>query len=434
MSLLLKGARVYFKGAFSKLDVAVKGGRVFQISPEIAPDGFDRVADFSRYHILPGFVDVHVHLREPGFSYKETIATGTKAAARGGYTHVFTMPNLNPVPDSVERLRAQTGLIARDACVRVTPYAAITVGEQGTRLSDMAALAPLCAGFSDDGRGVQDESVMRRAMERARAAGSIICAHCEDNALIPPGGAVNLGVASRRFGVAGIPNQSEWAQIARDVRLSRETGCRYHVCHVSTAQSVDIIRRAKAEGVDVTCETAPHYLILTDEQVKNEGRFKMNPPLRSAADREALLRGVRDGVIDMIATDHAPHSAQEKSRGLDSLMGVVGLETAFCTLNHYLVRPAIISLERLTALLSDAPRARFGLPRALEEGAPADLCAMDLEEEFTIDPKSFASMGRATPFENMRASGRCVMTLVEGRAAWLDKERLPEGFNDLYAV
>ena len=380
-----------------------------------APDVFSSLLSKTKYVIFPGFVDVQVHLREPGFSYKETIATGTAAAARGGYTCVCAMPNLDPVPDSLDTLGAQLELIGRDAVISVLPYGAITAGEKGEALAHMAAMAPYVAGFSDDGRGVQSEDMMRRAMLEAKGLGKVIAAHCEDNSLLR-GGYIHDGESARTHGPRGICSQSEWGQIARDVELAQETGCSYHVCHVSTKESVDIIRAAKARGVDVTCETGPHYLLMDDSMLQEDGRFKMNPPLRGKADREALIEGLKDGTIDMIATDHAPHSAEEKSRGLEkSLMGVVGLETAFPLLYTYLVKTGVISLDTLVDKLCIAPRKRFGLP--LEVG---DFTVWDLEAEYAIDPSDFLSRGRATPFEGWKVFGRCVMTVHDGKIVYRD--------------
>lgn len=351
--------------------------------------------------VLPGFCDVHVHLREPGFSYKETIKTGTLAARAGGYSDVCSMPNLNPVPDSVPHMEKQLEIIRRDACVRVHPYAAITVGERGETLSDMENLAPFCVAFSDDGRGVQSEEMMENAMRRAKTLGKIIVAHCEDNSLLR-GGYIHDGVYAARHGHAGICSESEWRPIRRDLALAAKTGASYHVCHISCAESVALIREAKKAGIDVTCETAPHYLLLTENELEEDGRFKMNPPLRSQRDEEALLEGICDGTIDMIATDHAPHSPEEKAKGLkDSPMGVVGLETAFQVLYTGLVKTEIISLEDLVRLLSTAPRERFGLPEPENE-----FCLWDLDTLYTIDPNEFQSKGRATPFAGMQVFGK----------------------------
>ena len=379
-------------------------------------DGSASAFDSEKYIAFPGFCDVHVHFREPGFSYKETIRSGCAAAARGGYTAVCTMPNLSPVPDSGENLKVQTDLIKRDAFIHVLPYGAITVGEKGEELSDLEAMAPDVVAFSDDGRGVQNDDMMLEAMRRAKALGKMIVAHCEVNSLLH-GGYIHDGEYARAHGHRGICSESEYAQIERDLKLVRETGCAYHVCHISAKESVELIRRAKAEGLDVSCETAPHYLLLDDSMLQEEGRFKMNPPIRDKADREALIRGILDGTIDMIATDHAPHSAGEKSRGLEkSAFGIVGLETAFPLLYTGLVKTGIISLEKLVELLSIRPRQRFRIPLG------NDFCLWDLESSYIIDPERFASLGRATPFAGMSVQGRCVLTAYQGRAVYMDIE------------
>jgi len=366
--------------------------------------------------LLPGFADVHVHLREPGFSYKETIASGTRAAARGGYTTVCSMPNLNPTPDSMETLAPQLSAIAKDAVIEVIPYGTITRGEKGEELADLDAMAPYVAGFSDDGRGVQSDDMMRAAMIKAKELGKMIVAHCEDNSLLN-GGYIHDGEYAKAHGHRGICSESEWGQIKRDLELVRETGCSYHVCHISAKESVELIRQAKAEGLDVTCETGPHYLVMDDSMLQEDGNFKMNPPLRGKADREALIEGIKDGTIDMIATDHAPHSAEEKSRGLEkSLMGIVGLETAFPILYTYLVKPGVITLERLVELLCTRPRERFGI----ETGERADFSLWDLDEAYTIDPEEFRSMGRNTPFAGWNVTGRCRMTVCGGQVVWTD--------------
>lgn len=374
----------------------------------------------SSFVICPGFVDVHVHLREPGFSYKETMSSGTQAAAHGGYTTVCAMPNLDPVPDSLPHLEQQLALIRRDAAIRVLPYGSITRGQLGEELSDMAAMAPYVAAFSDDGRGVQSEAQMRLAMETAKGLHKLIVAHCEDNSLLH-GGYIHDGAYARTHGHRGICSESEWGQIRRDLELVRQTGCGYHVCHISTKESVALIRRAKAEGLDVTCETAPHYLLMDETMLQEDGRFKMNPPLRSPADREALLEGLADGTIDMIATDHAPHSTEEKSRGLEkSAMGIVGLETAFPLLYKYLVLEGVITLEKLVALMSANPRRIFALEGGVEEGDAADFTVLDLGAEYAVDPGTFLSKGRATPFAGWKVQGRAVLTVVGGKEVYDD--------------
>ena len=358
---------------------------------------------------LPGFCDVHVHLREPGFSYKETIRTGSQAAARGGYTAVCTMPNLNPVPDSLAHLKVQQDIIDADAVIHVYPYAAITVNEEGKELADMEALADHVIAFSDDGHGVQSDDMMEEAMKRAKKLNRLIVAHCEDNRLLK-GGYIHDGRYAKEHGHRGICSESEWGQIARDLALAEKTGCGYHVCHISTKESVEVIRQAKARGVDVTCETAPHYLLLCEDDLQEDGWWKMNPPLRSKEDHDALIEGIKDGTIDVIATDHAPHSEEEKSRGLEkSAFGIVGIETAFPLLYTYLVKPGVITMERLMELLVYKPRERFHIPLGEE-----DYSVWDLEAETVIDPKDFLSKGKATPFAGWKVNGICRKTVMNG--------------------
>ncbi len=415
-NILFKNATYNRGGTFIRGDFAVENGVIVDVVSDMS--GF-RVIDLDGKYIFPGFPDVHVHLREPGFSYKETIESGTAAAAAGGYTDVCSMPNLKPAPDCPENLKVQLDIIERDAKVRVHPYATITIGEAGEVLSDMAAM-PEAVAFSDDGRGVQSDDMMLSAMQKASELDKIIAAHCEVNELLR-GGYIHDGKYAREHGHRGICSESEWAQIARDIELVKKTGCKYHVCHISTKESVDIIRRAKAEGVDITCETGPHYLVLCDEDLIEDARFKMNPPLRSAEDRDALVEGIVDGTIDMIATDHAPHSAEEKGRGLEkSLMGVVGLETAFAVLYTHLVKGGVITLEKLIDLMHLSPCKRFGLGRekGLEAGEKANLTVWDLEGEYTVDPESFKTMGRATPFSGDKLSGVCLMTICDGKVVF----------------
>ncbi len=365
-----------------------------------------------QYTVFPGFCDVHVHFREPGFFYKETIATGSAAAARGGYTAVCTMPNLNPVPDSVPHLQQQLSIIEKDSCIHIYPYGAITQGQQGQALADLDGMAQTAIAFSDDGRGVQSEEMMAQAMEKAKSLGKLIVAHCEDNSLLR-GGYIHDGAYARQHGHRGICSESEWVQIDRDLALAEKIGCGYHVCHISTKESVDIIRKAKVRGVDVTCETAPHYLVMDENDLQEEGRFKMNPPLRSASDRQALIEGLQDGTIDMIATDHAPHSAEEKSRGLEkSAFGIVGIETAFPILYTYLVKTGIISMERLLELLVTDPRKRFHIPLG------KDFSIWDLDESYKINPNDFLSQGKATPFEGWKVFGKCIATVCDGKIVY----------------
>ena len=422
MEYILKNARVYENGNLNAADVLIRGGHIVSIGREVSPNPGASVVSLPNTVIFPGFVDVHVHLREPGFSYKETILTGTKACARGGYVHVCPMPNLNPVPDSREHLKEQLDLIEKDACIHVHPFGAITVGEQGEKMADLEGMAADVAGFSDDGRGVQSEDMMREAMLRAKALGKIISAHCEDNSLLN-GGYIHDGEYAKRHGHRGICSESEWGPIKRDLKLVEETGCAYHVCHISTKESVQLIREAKARGVNVTCEVGPHYLVFNDMDLQEDARFKMNPPIRSEEDRLALIEGIKDGTIDMIATDHAPHSAEEKGKGLEkSAMGVVGIETAFPVCYTHLVKTGIITLERLVELLHDNAAKRFGYGTDLKEGEVADLTVFDLDEKFTVDPRDFLSMGKASPFTGMELQGVCKLTMVGGEIAYKEEK------------
>ena len=417
LKYLLKNGLLFTKEGFLPADLLTAEGRIVSIARGLDAAGA-AVIDLHHAAVFPGFVDVHVHLREPGFSYKETIRTGTLSAARGGYVHVCAMPNLDPVPDSLEALNVQREIIARDAAVHVHPYGAITRGERGEALADMEAMAPFVAGFSDDGRGVQSGEMMRKAMLEAKRLGKPVAAHCEDNGLLR-GGYIHDGDYARARGHRGICSESERGQIARDLKLAEETGVKYHVCHVSAKESVALIREAKARGVDVTCETGPHYLVFCDGDLREDGRFKMNPPIRSREDRAALIEGLRDGTIDMIATDHAPHSAEEKSRGLEkSAMGVVGLETAFAAVYTHLVKPGLLSMDRLMALLNGNAARRFGYGTPLAEGQPADLTVFDLDRPFKVDPERFQSMGRATPFAGMELYGVCLLTMADGKIVW----------------
>ena len=427
MNLLLTGGAVFLNGSFQNMDIAIDQGRIVSVSPSLPKEGFSVIELHNRL-IVPGFVDVHVHLREPGFSYKETIYSGTSAAAAGGYTAVCAMPNLKPVPDSLENLRVQLDLIRKNAKVHVYPYGAITCGEKGEALADLAAMAPYVTGFSDDGRGVQSEEIMRAAMTLAKTLDKPIVAHSEDESLLTKGWAVHDGDFARRNNLPGNAPASEWKQVERDIRLVRETGCRYHVCHISTKESVALIRAAKAEGLPVTCETGPHYLVMCDEDLQDEGRFKMNPPIRSAEDRDALVAGLLDGTVDCIATDHAPHSAEEKSKGLrGSLNGIVGLETAFPILYTNLVETGIVPLETVLNALCVNPRRIFGLPGgSIREGAPADLTVLDLNRPHVINSQTFRSLGRATPFDGWGVSAAVAMTICGGEIAYADLQNQEE--------
>ncbi len=420
MRQLLRGATVYCRGRLKTGDVSLLDGRVEQFSPHIPESGFDLIFPLQGQLLTPGLVDVHVHLREPGFLMKETVSTGTRAAAHGGYTALCAMPNLNPPPDTYAHLFEQLTCLGRDACVRVKPYGCVTMGQRGEgEPADYAALAPYVAGFSDDGRGVQDEATMRRAMEGIAAVGGILAAHCEQNDLLR-GGYIHDGAYCKAHGHKGISAESEWRPIQRDLRLVKEIGCKYHVCHVSCKESVELIRRAKDAGADVTCETAPHYLLLCDDDLQEDGRYKMNPPLRTREDRDALVAALADGTIDMIATDHAPHTAEEKSRGLaGSLMGVVGLECAFAVLYTGLVEAGLLSLERLLEAMTDAPRKRFGLSeKDFSPGQLADLSAFDLHADTSVRPEAFLSKGRATPFAGWPVHAACTLTMVGGETVW----------------
>ena len=369
-----------------------------------------------KYAVLPGFCDVHVHFREPGFSYKETMVSGSASAARGGYTAVCTMPNLNPTPDSVEHLQQQLDLINAGACIHVYPYGSITQGLKGEALADLEGMAPNVIAYSDDGKGVQSDDMMNDAMLKAKALGKMIVAHCEVNDLLR-GGYIHDGKYAAEHGHRGICSESEWAQVARDIELIKKNGCPYHVCHISTKETVDIIRKAKAEGVDITCETGPHYLVMDDSMLQEEGRFKMNPPLRDITDREALVAGILDGTIDMLATDHAPHSAEEKAKGLEkSAFGVVGLETAFPIMYTYLVKPGVMTMEQLLEVMVYAPRKRFNIPLG------NDFSIWDLEKEYTVDPADFVSQGKASPFTGWTVQGECVATVCDGKIVWKKSE------------
>ena len=417
MRALLKGAQVYRDNQFHLTDVLLHDGVIISISPDLPTESVDSVFFLDGCYLAPSFCDLHVHLREPGYSYKETIADGSKAAAAGGFTTICAMPNLNPVPDSLEHLQEELDIIRRDACIEVLPYAAITRGRKGGgHPVDMKSLAPLVCAFSDDGTGVQDEGDMYTAMLVAKENNAIITAHCEDESLIPAGGCVHDGLLVEKYGLVGIPAESEWGQIARDIELVRQTGARYHVCHLSSKESVALIRKAKADGLPLSCEVTPHNLTLTDADLLDEGRFKMNPPIRSAEHRQALLDGFLDSTIDVMATDHAPHSAEEKAKGLaGSIMGVVGLETAFSVLYTKLVKTNLMSLESLIDRLSAAPRSLFNLaPVSIEVGQPLSAVALDLNASYTVDPSRFLTKGRATPFAGGALCGQVRSTWHKG--------------------
>ncbi|MEG1404438.1 MAG: dihydroorotase [Oscillospiraceae bacterium] len=421
MNYLIRNASVFFDSGFTISDIFVKDGIITDIKPFLSPILDAVIIELNNCFIFPGLIDVHVHLREPGFFCKETISSGTLAAAHGGFTTVCAMPNLSPTPDSAEHLKAETDIIERDAHVHVRPYGSITKGQKQCELSDMDELAEAVVAFTDDGVGVRNEQMMEAAMRKAKSLGKIIVAHCEDETLLN-GSYVHDGDYARTHGHAGNPSESEWRQVERDIALVRKTGCDYHVCHVSTKESVALVRAAKAEGLPISCETAPHYLCLQDTDLKDEGRFRMNPPIRGAEDRKALIEGICDGTIEIIATDHAPHTKEEKSGGLrNSLNGVVGLETAFPMLYTKLVKTNIITMEQLIRLMQVNPARRFGIGSSLKIGQPADLTAFDLNTEYTIESNEFLSMGRATPFEGERVFGKCKLTMVGGEIIWTEK-------------
>lgn len=420
MNYILTNANVFVQGNFIKSNVFIANGIISEISNR-TPQAVCPVYDLNGCFLFPGFIDVHVHLREPGFFYKETIHSGTKAAAHGGYTAVCSMPNLNPTPDCAEHLEVQLKAIRETACIQVVPYGTITIGEMGEKMAAYDELAGQVCAFSDDGRGVQNDEMMLAAMKKISGYNKIVAAHCEDNSLLH-GGYIHDGAYAKAHGHRGICSESEWKQIARDLKLVKESGVKYHVCHISTKESVDLIRKAKAEGLDVTCETAPHYLTMNDSMLQEDGRFKMNPPIRSEADRQALIAGVLDGTIDMIATDHAPHSAEEKSKGLEkSMMGVVGLETAFPVLYTELVKKGVLTLNKLIELMHTNPRKRFGVGTALEVGQPASLTVFDLEKEYQINPETFLTKGRATPFAGNTVCGACKLTMYQGNIVWAEE-------------
>ncbi len=418
MKYLLKGLVVHMDDDKRLADVLVDQGRIVSIAPMLPADADTTILNLENCDMFPGFVDVHVHLREPGFSYKETIKTGTAAASRGGYTDVCTMPNLNPTPDSLEHLQVQLDIIKKDASVHVYPYAAITVGEKGEELAQLEDMAPHVIGFSDDGKGVQKDEMMRVSMQKAKALDRPVVAHCEDERLLF-NGYIHDGEYAKQNKHRGISSASEWKQVERDLELVRETGCAYHICHISTKESVELLRNAKKEGLNVSGETGPHYLVLTDADLQEDGRFKMNPPLRSQEDQDALIAGLKDGTIDFIATDHAPHSDEEKSKGLEkSMMGIVGLETAFALLYTELVQKNVCSLEELLGWLHKKPRDRFRIGTKLQVGEMANFTVFDLSQTYEIDPEEFLTKGKSMPFVGKTVYGRCKLTMVDGKIAW----------------
>ncbi len=417
LNLLLKNGTVYIDGVLKKADILVKDGIVADVKEGIVSVDTPTV-DVDNLYIVPGFADVHVHLREPGFSYKETIATGTAAAAKGGFTLVCSMPNLNPVPDSVENLKKEQDIIDQNRIIKVLPYASITYGEKGQQLVDFDALSEKSFAFSDDGKGVQNSEMMQEAMEKAKENGKPIVAHCEDESLLF-GGYIHDGEYAKAHGHRGICSESEWGQVKRDIELVEKTGVQYHVCHISTKETVQLVKQAKEKGLKVTCETGPHYLAFCDMDLKEEGRFKMNPPIRSARDRDALIQGIKDGVIEVIATDHAPHSREEKTKGLEkSAMGVVGLETSFGAVNTYMVEAGHISFEKLVEIMAINPRKIFGLPYGIKVGEKADFTVVDREKQWVVNPAEFASQGKFTPFENVKLTGDVLFTVYNGKTVY----------------
>lgn len=424
MDIYILGGKVWNGKELVDANVHIHDGIVAETGDAVpAPRQDSKVIEAEGAAVIPGLVDVHVHLREPGYSYKETVADGTRAAAHGGFTTVCPMPNLNPAPDSPEHLDRQLEIISRDACVEVLPYATITRSRLGNELVDYAAMAPLVAGFSDDGTGVQNEDVMRRAMQGIAATGKVLAAHCEVESLLNKG-YIHAGVYAREHGHRGICSESEWKEVERDIKLAEETGCRLHICHVSAKESVELVRRAKAKGLPVTCETGAHYLAFCDEDLQEEGRFKMNPPLRSASDRQALLVGIADGTVDCIASDHAPHSAEEKSKGLEkSAMGVTGLEVSLPAVYTYAVLPGHISFARMIELMADRPREIFGIEGGIAPGMRADITVVDFNKKFTVNPDDFLSKGKATPFEGLSLFGKVKATIAAGNIVYDENAR-----------
>lgn len=420
--LLLKGGIVVSEGVSRKVDVLVADGKIAAIGEMLTADAETEVFDAEGCIVTYGLADVHVHLREPGYSAKETITTGTRASARGGVTTVCSMPNLQPAPDAPETIAVEQQMIDEQAVIEVLPFATISSHRAGRELADIEALRPLSVGYSDDGNGIQTEPLMREAMKRISAVDGIIAAHCEDDSLLHAG-YIHDGEYARTHNHKGICSESEWGPIKRDVKLAEEENCRYHVCHISTKESVEIIREAKHKCAHISCETAPHYLVLCDADLKEEGRFKMNPPLRAAEDKAALIEGIKDGTIEVIATDHAPHTAEEKSRGLKgSMMGIVGIETSFAICYTHLVRKGVITIEKLIQLMSENPRRIFRLGGAMQVGERADIAVFDVTKPYIIDTAEFLSMGKATPFEGEEVYGRCMLTLFGGEKVWIENK------------
>ncbi|MBQ7216650.1 MAG: dihydroorotase [Synergistaceae bacterium] len=418
MRELFRNVLAFTREGIRKIDVMLDGGKLytdFAGSP-------DRITDLEGLYMFPGFADVHVHFREPGFSYKETIKTGSYAAAHGGYTAVCTMPNLKPAPSTLPDLQQELDIINRDSIIHVYPVGAVTMTQSGRgELSHIEEIAPYVCAFSDDGKGIQSGELMREAMKRIADTGKFITAHCEVESELKPGGCIHDGEYASKHGHTGINSASEFLEVRRDIELAEGIGCAFHVCHVSAKESVDLIRTAKHNGAKVTAETAPHYLIFTDMDLQESGNWKMNPPIRSEDDRAELLRGIADGTIDCIITDHAPHSEAEKSRGLDgSAFGVVGLETCFAAMYTHVVREGVISLERLLEMLCVNPRKIFALPgpQYIEDGCSADFVIIDLGRKWRVDPEKFLSMGKSTPFTGMELYGETAATYVDGRKVY----------------
>jgi dihydroorotase len=421
MKLLIKNGNILcHNGEMQTVDIRIEEGKIAEIGKHLKASG-ETIMNADGKLVAPGFIDVHVHLREPGGEQKETIETGTLAAARGGFTTICAMPNTKPVPDTVEHLKNLKERIKENAHVRVLPYASITVKEAGQELTDFESLQKEGAfAFTDDGAGVQNAGIMLKAMKKAAALQASVVAHCEDNTLVF-GGVVHDGVFAKTHNIQGIPSVCEAVHIARDVLLAEAAGCHYHVCHISTKESVRTVRDAKKAGIHVTAEVTPHHLLLTEEDIPGlDANYKMNPPLRSKEDREALINGLLDGTIDCIATDHAPHTIEDKQAGIyKAPFGIVGLETAFPLLYSRFVQTGIFTLKKLVDWMTIKPAEIFKLPYGrLEEGAAADLVIIDLNLEKEIVPQHFASKGRNTPFGGWKCKGWPIATFVNGKLVW----------------